>query len=160
MGSYHQPSVGRAAHLAGINEVELSGAFVATYTPTESERRATAAIQGLAGFLLFLPPLIALQTKPGRRSPYIKYWSKVCLCWSLIVTIVMITAVVCASILDFAGPGIVVATVHFVFCVTGAMSSYFNSPFRYWFVAHACCESELGEVYGQLVAPTSKTDHH
>lgn len=147
----------RAVWPVGIEYLQSLDAPVASYAPTESERRSTAAIQGMASVLLFLPPLIALRSKSGRRSPYMKYWCKVCLCWSLIVAIVMVTAVVCARILDFPGPAVVVAVVHFVFCVTGAMSSYFNSPFRYWFVAGTCCEEELDNVYGQLTARPTKS---
>ncbi len=132
---------------------------MATYAPIESEKRFTAVIQALAGVFLFIPPAVALNTRTGKRSPYVKYWSKVCLCWSLIATILMVTAVVCSNILNLPGPAIVVAVVHFVFCITGALSSYFNSPFRYWFVAHSCCRNELGNVYGQLLPPAPKTEN-
>lgn len=126
---------------------------VMTYLPSESEKRVTAIVQALAGILLFIPPLVVLRSRVGRRSPYVKYWAKVCLFWSLMMTVIIVTAVACARILTINSPAIVFAIVHFVFCVTGAMSSYFNTPFRYWFVANTLCESELGDVYGQLIPP-------
>ncbi len=129
-----------------------------TYVPQESEKRATAIIQSLAGLFFFLPPLVALQFKSARRSPYIKYWSKVCLYWSMIMSIIIITAAVCSGILHVSSPWIILWIVHFVFCITGAMSAYFNTPFRYWFVANKCCEAELGDVYGQLIGPAPQRD--
>lgn len=127
-----------------------------TYTPSESEKRAATIVQALAGILVFVPPLVAMRMPSLRRSPYVKYWSKVCLCWSLISAILIATAIACTWILETPGPAIILGIVHFVFCITGALSSYFNTPFRYWFVANRCCEAELSNVYGQLVAPSSK----
>ncbi len=129
-----------------------------TYSPSESEKRASAIVQALAGIFLFVPPLILLTTTKSRRSPYIKYWAKVNLYWSLFMAIILITTVALGQILEIQGPAIVLGTVHFVFCVTGALSSYFNTPFRYWFVAHKCCIDELSNVYGQLVATSAKTE--
>ncbi len=128
-----------------------------TYTPSESEKQTTAAIQALAAVTLILAPLIASRSNDYQSSPYVRYWTKTCLCWSAIIAIAL---VVCSVLFYFFGvtaPAIVIFTVHFVFCITGAMSSYFNNPFRYYFVANKFCLRELGDVYGQLLSPSEQS---
>lgn len=125
-----------------------------TYVPSESERRAAAVIQSLAAIFFFIPPLAVWRARSVRTSPYIKYWTKVCLVWSLLTSIIIVTATVAAIMLELPGPGILLLTMHFVFCVIGGLSSYFNIPYRYWFVANKFCQTELGDVYGQLTTPS------
>ncbi len=127
-----------------------------TYAPSEDEKQFTAIVQALAAVFLFIPPLVGLQIKEHRRSPYNQYWSRVCLMWSLIMTILMVTGGIASYILKIPGPLIVLAAIHVVFCITGAMSSYFNSPFKYWFVAKRLCAEELGNVYGQLTSSPTR----
>ena len=122
-----------------------------TYTPSESEKQTTAIVQVLAGVLLFIPPLAIWPTKLTKRSPYIKYWAKACLVWSFLMTIAIAGGSAAAVILESPSPAVVLAVVHFVVCMTGAISSYFNTPFRYWFIANKFCEMELGNVYGRLI---------
>jgi len=130
-----------------------------TYTPSESEKQTAAIVQVLAAVLLFVPPLAIWWARLTKRSPYIKYWDKVCLVWSLLMTIAIAAGSAAAIILDSASPAIGLIVVHVVVCVTGALSSYFNTPFRYWFIANTFCEMELGNVYGRLVhRPRRTTD--
>ncbi len=129
-----------------------------TYSPSESEKRVTAIVQAAAGVFLFVPSLVALRLSVARRSPYIQYWLKVNLYWSLLVMVILTTAFTLEQILHIQGPTLVLFIIHFVFCVTGALSSYFNTPFKYWFVAEKCCLENLADVYGQLVPPEPKTN--
>ena len=129
-----------------------------TYTPSEAEKRAAVAIQSLAAVFLFIPPAIAWRVRRVRASPYIKYWTKVCLVWSLLATVLIAASWAAAVILEFPDPAILPFIVHFVFCVVGGLSSYFNTPFRYWFVANKFCEQELGNVYGQLISQPKPTE--
>lgn len=129
-----------------------------TYTPTEHEKRVSAVVQALGALFLFVPSLVISQTQIGNRSPYVKYWSKVCLYWSLMTFIIGASVTVAAVILEIPAPAIVLAIVHVVFCITGALSSYFNTPFQYWFIAEKCCRDELGNVYGQLLSADQPTD--
>ena len=122
-----------------------------TYTPSESEKQTTAIVQLLAGVLLFIPPLAIWRTKLTKDSPYVKYWAKVCLVWSFLMTFAIAGGTAAAVILESPSPTVVLAVVHFVVCMTGAIASYFNTPFRYWFIANKFCETELGNVYGRLV---------
>ena len=128
-----------------------------TYVPSESEKRATAAIQSLAAILFFIPPLLVWRVKRVKTSPYIKYWTKVCLVWSLLSSVILVAATAAAIVLEFPVPTILLFIMHFVFCIFGGLSSYFNIPYRYWFVANRFCETELGNVYGQLVPPPQVT---
>jgi peptidoglycan/LPS O-acetylase OafA/YrhL len=127
-----------------------------TYAPSEQEKRATAVIQGLAALFLFVPPMVGLRLRDFRRSPYMHYWGRVSLVWSLMITILMVFGAVASYILEIQGPIVALGVVHVVFCITGAMSSYFNTPFRYWFVADRFCRNELGNVYGQLMSTPGK----
>lgn len=129
-----------------------------TYTPSEREKRATVAIQSLAAVFFFIPPLIAWGLQRFKTSPYIRYWTKVCLIWSLLSTILIVAGSVAAMLLEIAVPAILLFIVHFVFCIVGGLSSYFNTPFRYWFIANRFCRAELGDVYGQLVARSHATE--
>ena len=124
-----------------------------TYTPSESEKQTAAVVQLLAGVFLFIPPLVIWCSKIGKDSPYVRYWAKVCLVWSFLTTIAIAGGSAAAVILETPSPAIVLAVVHFVVCMTGAISSYFNTPFRYWFIANWFCELELGNVYGRLITP-------
>ncbi len=132
-----------------------------TYYPSDRERISAAVIQAAAAGLLCVPPLIAWRVAKLRRSPYLRYWMKVCLVWSLINTLLVVASMVAGVLLEFTAPVILPFVVHFVFCVVGALSSYFNTPFRYWFIANKFCEAELGDVYGQLVGPAefSHSEH-
>lgn len=123
-----------------------------TYTPSDSEKQTTAVAQLLAGVLLFIPPLVVWRTQFAKRSPYVRYWAKVCLVWSSLMTIAIAGGSAATVILESPNPAIFLAVVHFVVCMTGAISSYFNTPFRYWFIANKFCELELGNVYGRLIA--------
>ena len=129
-----------------------------TYSPSESEKRNVAIVQSLAAVFFFVPAAIALQTAEGKRSPYLKYWYKVSVCWSLMMVIVIVTAFALGRILEVPTGPVILGIIHGVFCMTGALSAYFNTPFCYWFVAHTCCRDELGEVYGQLLSAPSGTD--
>jgi len=125
-----------------------------TYTPTETEKRVTVLVQSLAAIFFFIPPLVAWNLRRMRSSPYIKYWVKTCLVWSLLSTLTIVAGTVATILLDLPLPTILLVIVHFVFCIIGGLSSYFNTPFRYWFIANKFCEAEMQNVYGQLmVAP-------
>lgn len=124
-----------------------------THTPSESERRYAASLQALTAVFLFIPPLVAWQMRPSKTSPYVKYWCKTCLIWSLFTALVIAAATFVASILGFPGPAVMLVIIHFVVCIVGSLSSYFNTPYRYWFIARMFCGDELGHVYGQLTAP-------
>ncbi len=122
-----------------------------TYTPSETEKRTTVLIQALAAVFFFIPPLVAWKMKRVRSSPYVKYWAKTCLVWSLLSTLTIVVGTAATILLELPVPTPLLAIVHFVFCIIGGLSSYFNTPFRYWFVANKFCEPELRNVYGQLM---------
>lgn len=123
-----------------------------TYTPSLPEKKAAAIIQVLAGLFLVFAPFVALRTRYGKISPYVQYWGKACLVWSLIMTLLIAVSLTAELMLDFEGATFVLWILHFVFCMTGSICSFFNTPFFYWFVAHKYCREELGHVYGQLIS--------
>ena len=122
-----------------------------TYSPSESEKRLSCVIQALAAVFFFIPPLIARSAKRVKNSPYVRYWNKVCLVWSLLSAALLVVGSAVAISLNLPGPATLVLIVHFIFCVFGGLCSHFNTPFRYWFVANKFCEPELADVYGQLL---------
>jgi len=124
-----------------------------TYSPSESEKRAAAGVQALAGVFFFIAPLIGYTKRPYRSSPYLRYWSKACLIWSIVTTVFMVTGTVVGLILEIPPPAAAIFVVHLVFCIVGALSSYFNTPFKYWIIADRFCEQEFDSVYGQMRAP-------
>ncbi len=128
-----------------------------THTPSESEKRITAIVQAASAVLLFIPAFVVLRNAAMRKSPYVRYWAKVNMYWSLVVTIILVSTIFLGEILDVAGPAIILGVVHFLICITGAVSAYFNTPFQYWFIAKKFCGPELGDVYGQLVTPTNES---
>lgn len=128
-----------------------------TYTPSESEKQTTAAIQALAAVTMIIAPLIASRSNDYHSSPYVRYWTRVCLYWSALTTAALLVCGVIFFVFNVAAPAIVLFVVHFVFCITGAMSSYFNNPFRYYFIANRYCLRELGNVYGQILTPSEQS---
>jgi len=118
------------------------------YCPTESERRSAAAVQALAGVLFFIPPLIRHLLRPFSLTPYLRYWNRVCLIWSLFAVVIIATVWVLGLILEFPSPVLVLFLVHLVFCIVGSLSAYFAAPFRYWLIGRAFCQEELEAVFG------------
>ncbi len=121
-----------------------------TYSPSDNEKRTACIIQALAAVFFFLPPLIARSIRRVKNSPYVRYWNKACLVWSLLSAAALIVGSAVAISLELPGPFVFVFLVHFIFCVFGALSSHFNIPYRYWFVGSRFCEPELADIYGQL----------
>jgi Domain of unknown function (DUF4870) len=121
-----------------------------TYSPTVRERTYAAVTQAAAAIFLFVPCMIAIASSSGKTSPYVRYWARVCNFWCLSWTIVAVASVALSITTGLAGPIVVLATVHFMFCITGAVSAYFNTPFQYWFVARKFCVNDLIRIFGQL----------
>jgi hypothetical protein len=81
-------------------------------------------------------------------SPYVRYWVKANLIWSIIVTVLLVGL---AALWVFAGmwtPFGLVVIVHILMCVMGAFAASFNYPFGYLFVSRHFCEDEMAAVYG------------
>ncbi len=125
---------------------------VMTYTPSESEKQTTAAIQALAAVTLIIAPLIASRSNDYHKSPFVRYWTKTCLVFCAFTTAAMIVCLTILVLTGLAAPAMVIYILHFLFCIIGALSSYFNTPFRYYFIANRYCLDELGDVYGQLLS--------
>jgi hypothetical protein len=129
-----------------------------TYTPSESEKQTCAVIQSMAVILFFIPPLVARRRHDCISSPYIRYWTKVCFAWSIMSSLGIAASLAASIYFDVQGLAVVLLVVHVVFCLTGAVSSHFNTPFRYWFVAGRFCHDELADVYGQLISERTLSD--
>jgi uncharacterized Tic20 family protein len=118
------------------------------YSPTEFEKRYSALVQLLGIVTFFVAPLIGWRSKRAELSPYIDYWTKVCLIWSGIMTLLA-----CGGLYVLISHGralyfVLILVVHGLMCVLGAFAAYFNLAFSYLMLGEWCCGIEMSYVYG------------
>ena len=117
------------------------------YSPSEAERNRSAVVQVLAIIGFFIPGLIARRTLRGVRSPYLAYWSKVSMVWSIVATVLVVGGVAVVILAETKLPLATVATAHILFCVMGAFASVFNIPFDYLHVGRTFCRYEMSLLW-------------
>ena len=110
--------------------------------PTESERGTAALAQGLAAVFFFIPPWVARRSSLGRRSPYVGYWTRVSVIWSVFALVVLGGAIAGGILFDTETPVVLVILIHVILCVMGAFAASFNIPFGYVFVATLFCPDD------------------
>lgn len=112
------------------------------YSPTETEKKRALLLQALAVILFFIPPWIGIRSRMGRTSPFLRYWTKVNLIWSLLAVFLIAAAVAVEHCLDIGGVLVLVILLHVVLCVMGAFAASWSLPFGYLFVAACFCADE------------------
>ena len=117
------------------------------YSPSEAERNRSAVVQVLAIIGFFIPGLIARRTLHGVRSPYLAYWSKVSMVWSIVATVLVVGGVAVVILAETKLLLATVATAHVLFCVMGAFASVFNIPFDYLYVGRTFCRYEMSLLW-------------
>ncbi len=112
------------------------------YSPCDSERTTAALVQAIGAVLLIVAPWVGTRTAAFRSSPYVRYWVKANLIWSVCAVVFGCGAVAAQYVLQVHGLLGAVILAHIVMCVMGAFSATFNLPFGYLFVASLFCERE------------------
>jgi hypothetical protein len=119
------------------------------YVPSEKEKKQAVLMQGAAIVLLFLPPAVLLASKGRRLSPFMRYWAKANLIWSVLATVLIVAAAVAGWFLQTANPLICTIVLHVVLCVMAAFAASLNLPFGYLFVGSCFCSEERFALTGR-----------
>ncbi len=127
------------------------------YRPDDDEKTFAATVQLIAAVGLFLPGLVVRRSTLWHRSPYVRYWAKVSVAWSVITAILLSMCVWIAVWQGMTEPLIAVSVLHALLSVMGAFAAMFNSPFRYVFVGRMFCRRELSLLWydPKLIPPKS-----
>jgi hypothetical protein len=112
-------------------------------------------VQAASVFLFFIPGLVIRTTKWG-RSPYVRYWAKVNLIWSLYSFVFFALFAVLHYVAAVKSPMVVVWCAHALMTIMGAFAAMFNRPVGYFVIAERFCLKEMAAVYGSLVGPESE----
>ncbi len=126
-----------------------------TYTPSEAEKTCATFVQVASVILFFIPGLIIRSTRYG-RSPYVRYWAKANVVWSLYTFVVFAIFVALHIVAGIPSPAVVVWCAHAMMTIMGAFAAMFNRPVGYFLIAEKFCLKEMSAVYGAALPPDAR----
>ena len=123
-----------------------------TYTPSESEKNCATVLQAFSIFLFFLPGLIVRRTH-WWKSPYIRFWAKANLIWSVFLFIPIMFFFLLDFLVNTNGVFIVVWSIHAIMVIMCSFAAMFNRPVGYFIITNRYCLREMADVYGAAMPP-------
>lgn len=117
------------------------------YKPSDAEKKLAALVQAFSVLVLFVPGIVALRSPRGKRSPYIRYWAKVSIIWSIIVSVLLAGGIIAVVCFHTTALLLAILVVHSVLCVLATMGTLANTPFGYLFVGDMFCLYEMANVW-------------
>ena len=122
-----------------------------TYNPSEAEKSCATFLQAASVFLFFIPALCIRATKWG-RSPYVRFWAKANMIWSLYMFIIVMLFVILQIITGVTTFVVVVWCTHALMTIMGAFAAMFNRPLGYFLITDRFCGKEMAAVYGAAMS--------
>jgi hypothetical protein len=126
-----------------------------TYTPSEGEKTCATFLQAASVFLFFVPALFIRWTHWG-KSPYVRFWAKANLIWSLYLFIIVAMFFILQVVTGVSALFVVIWCAHALMTIMGAFAAMFNRPLGYFLVTDWFCSKEMSAVYGAAMAAPPK----
>ena len=128
-----------------------------TYTPSDSEKSLATFLQVASIFLFFVPGMIIRRTRHW-RSPYIRFWTKANMIWSIFTFVPFFVFLLLDILINLDAPVVVIWCIHALMTIMCSFASMFNRPLGYFMITNRYCVREMAGVYGAAVAPQAARD--
>lgn len=119
------------------------------YKPTEREKNLAAAVQMFSILFFFIPGMAVAGSDEGKRSPYLRYWTRISIAWSIFVIVLFGIFIAFLFINGSAILCVLTGVIHVLACVMGAVSSVSMTPFQYFGLGGLLYRRSMAEIWYQ-----------